>query len=194
MTNLAKPWKPSHPDVVHRLLDNSDKLGIHYVDYITEVRMHIGQDVERQIDLVTIGSLRTRGEKQGNFLILYEIKTDPSRLFRIVLGAIEQLRMYSLALNNPPLYVVGEDRIEKLSHSFGYRQWLVIQKALWEEREGLSEDELEKLGEILALWNVGIITYDAKWKFKVDEEFGIPQEEPTEYLTKTVRKKRAEKK
>lgn len=194
MTNSTKPSKPSHPDVVHRLLDNLDKLGIKRADYLSEVKMRLGQDVERQIDLVTIRGYRTRGEKQGNVLTLYEIKTDTSGLFPVVIRALQQLSMYSLALNKPRLYVVDEDKIKKLSNSFGYRRYLVIQKILWDELEDLSEAEEEKLDEILYHWKVGIITYDSKWKFKEDKFHGYPEEQPTGWLAKTVRKKRSEKK
>lgn len=190
MANATKPWKPSHSDVVNRLRDNLGKLGMKVVDYLTEVRMRLGQDVEGQIDLVTIGGYRIRGGKRGNILTVFEAKAEPSRLFRVVFDALQQLSMYSLALNSPHLYVVGEDKIDKLSNSLGYQRYLVIQEALWDERTGVSEADLEKLSEILVLWNVGIITYDSKWKFRIDKDFGNPEEESTDYLAKTAKRRK----
>ena len=197
MTNLAKSSKPSHSDVVHHLLDNLDKLGIKRVKregYLTEVRMCLGQDLEGFIDLVTIGGYRVRGNKRGTTLVLYKVKTDTSGLFRVIFRALQQVSMYQLALRNPLLYVKEEDKIEKLSNSLAYKKYLVIQKALWEEERGFSDEEKERLGELIVLSEVGIITYDDRWKFREEREYGYPKEEPTEYLGKTVRKKKLEKK
>lgn len=194
MTDLTKPWKPSHPEVVLRLRENLPKLGIKVVDYAAEVKISVGQDLERSIDLVTIAGYRIRGNKRGNALVLYEVKTDPSGLFRVIFGALQQVSMYSLALGNPDLYVRREDSKAKLLNSLYYKKYLVIQKALWEERKELSDQEIQKLGEVLVSWEVGIITYDDRWRFREDREFGYPKEELTWYLGKTVRKKKLEKK
>lgn len=190
MANETRPWKPLHSEVVKRLCDNLDKLDIKYADYLTEVRMHVGQDVNRQIDLVTIGGHRTRETKRGNVLTLFAVKVEPSQLFRTVVDALQQMSLYELALLDPSLYVVGEDRIEKLSNSLTYRRYLVIQRASWDEQKDLSEDEVEKLSEILALQNIRIITYDSKWKFKLEEPFGHPKEETTHYLGKAVKRQK----
>ncbi len=191
MADTTKAWKPSHPDVVHRLLDNLDKLGTKAVDYLTEVRISLGQGLVNQLDLVVMSGYRTRAGKRGKVMTLYEVKTEPSGLFRIILGALQQLSMYHLALNHPALYVIGEDKIEKLSDSLGYRQYVVIQEALWGETEELSEDELEKLSELLVLRNVGVVTYDSRWRFRLDKFFGKPDEEQTDWLANTAKRQRS---
>ena len=190
MTNVATPWQPVHDDVVHRLRDNLDKLGIKVVDYLVEARLHLGQDMKCRMDLVTIAGSRTRRGKMGNVVALFEVKTEPSQLFRVIFQGLQQLAMYELGLSNPNLYLAGQDKQEKLSNSLAYRKYLVIQKALWDELDDLSEDDVEKLSEVLDKWNVGIITFDAKWTFRLDKAFGNPAEEETEYLVKAKKRQR----
>jgi len=190
VASTMEPWKPSHSDVINHLRDNLGKLGIRVVYYLTEVRLHIGQDMTGHIDLVTVGGYRTRGDRQGNVLCLFEVKAEPSQLFRVVLRALQQIDMYSLALEHPSLFVVGEDKIEKLSNSLAYQQYLVIQEALWDEQADLSESDLERLQEILDSFDIGIITYNSKWKFKLDKYWGKPGERETPYLAKTVKRKK----
>lgn len=190
MANVVTPWQPVHDDVVHRLRDKLGTLGIKVVDYLVEARLRLGQDMKCKMDLVTIAGSRTRGGKKGNVVALFEVKTEPSQLFRVVFQGLQQLSMYELGLGNPSLYVVGEDKQEKLVNSLAYRKYLVIQKALWDEWDGLSEEEREKLSEILDKWNVGIITFDAKWKFRLDRWFGKPREEETSYLVKARKRQK----
>jgi hypothetical protein len=200
MTNLVKPWKPTHADVVHRLLDNLDKLGIKRRDYASEATVRIGPSVKGRLDLVVIGRPRIRGNERGNVLTLFEVKTEPYGLVPVVWLGIQQLDMYSLALDHPDMYVKGQENIDKLSHSLAYRQYLVIQKALWDEFENLSEDDRSRLETVLDDYYVGVITFDNKWIFKLDEYIGKPQErethsgKPMRDKGKTVRKKKAEKK
>lgn len=191
MANVVTSWQPVHDDVVHRLRDNLGTLGIKVVDYLVETRLRLGQDMKCRMDLVTIAGSRTRRGKKGNVVTLFEVKTESSQLFRVIFQGLQQLSMYELGLENPSLYVVGQDKQEKLSNSLAYREYLVIQKALWDEWDGLSEEEREKLSEILYKWNVGIITFDAKWKFRLDRWFK-PDEEDTSDLVK-ARKRQKEK-
>ena len=191
MANVATPWQPVHDDVVHRLRDQMGTLGIKVVGYLVEARLRLGQDMKCRMDLVTIAGSRTRGGKKGNVVTLFEVKTEPSQLFRVVFQGLQQLSMYELGLENPSLYVVGEEKQEKLANSLAYRKYLVIQKALRDEWDSLSEEEREKLSEILDKWNVGIITFDAKWKFRLDRWFGKPCEEETDYLVKARKPQKA---
>lgn len=194
MANTEESWKPSHTDVLTRLLKNLDKLGITAIDHLTEVRIVFGQDKEGRLDLVTIGRKRTRKGKQGNIVTLFEIKTEASRLFRVVADGVQQLTLYELALNNPDLYITEQEKVKKLSNTLAYKNYLVIQQALLDEWEDLSEHEWEKFSEILAFFNVGIITYDNKWKFSIDKNISEAQEEDTEWLTKRVVKAKINKK
>jgi hypothetical protein len=68
----------------------------------------------------------------------------------------------------------------------------VIQGALWDELDDLSEEEKEKMLEILDKWKMGIITFDAKWKFRLDKLFPAPEEEDTGYLLKARRRQKGE--
>jgi hypothetical protein len=169
MASEAMPWKPPHSEVVKHLCDNLGKLGIKYIDHLLEVRTHIGQDVNHQIDLVTTGDFRARGAMRSNHLTVFVVKSEPSHLFRTVLDALQQVSLCEFALLNPSLYVVGDNKMEKSSNGLVCRQYLVIQRAIWDEQKGLSEDEAEKLRIIIALRSAKIITYASKWRFKLED-------------------------
>ena len=186
MAKAAITDQPVHDDVVHRLRDSLPKLGIKYVQYLAEAKLRLGPDVQRRMDLVTIAGIRTRGGRKGTIVNLFEVKTEQCQLFQVVHQGVQQLSVYELGLANPSLYVVGEAKQQMLENSLAYRKYLVIPQALWDEWDDLSDEDVEKMSEILALRNVGIITFDTKWKFRLDKVFGNPSEEETPYLGKAV--------
>ena len=187
MAKATVTGQPVHADVVHRLRDSLPKLGIKYVQYLAEAKLRLGQDMKGRMDLVTMSGSRTRGGKKGTVVNLFEVKTEQCQLFRVVHQGVQQLSVYELGLANPSLYVVGEAKQQMLENSLAYRKYLVIPQALWDEWDDLSDDDAEKMSEILDLWDVGIITFDTKWRFKLDKWFGKPREQETSYLVKAAR-------
>lgn len=193
MVVSKESFKPNHDTVLLKLKDNLKKLGFKKVDEESGIRVLIGPGVEGKLDLVVVLGYRTRGNRRGNALVLFEVKTEQRGLFPIVWKGLTQLDMYSLALERPDLYTFKESDRATLSNSLYYKAYLVIQKSLWDEVKELSASDKEKLKKLFWFHSTGIITYDEQYRFREVKDYGCPEDLSTEYLGKKIKRERIEK-
>jgi len=164
-------WRPSHSDVVYRLLDfERQSSGRYYRDFLSELDFYFGGGYGRA-DLVIIERGRSVGGKRGKTLSLYEVKTEYKDVMRVVFEACRQIELYKLGLMHPEVFILDREKAEKVKDALGFSTYLVVQEDLWEERLRYSKEDLERLDKLLKYYKVGLIIYNRAWEFKYSKDY-----------------------
>ena len=167
---LGVGWRPSHTEVVYRLLDHErERSGRYYRDFITELLFNFGGGFGRA-DLVIIEYGRSVGGVRGKTLILYEVKTEEKGFPSVIFNACRQVELYKIGLSNPEIFVDDETNVEKLKDALSFSAYLVIREDLWEKMAGQPKKTRKKLSTLIDMCGLGLITYDKNWNFQHSKE------------------------
>lgn len=167
---MSKVWRPSHSDVMIRLLEREQAENSYVRDYLEGLEFNFG-DVTTRADLVLIESGRSVRAGRGKTLVLYEIRTESRGLMPVLYESCRQIELYRLGLRYPRTFVSDPEKAEKIGGSLSFKVYIVLDDDVWFERVLFHRRHLDKMDKLLKHFEAGIITYNKNWKFKSDSRY-----------------------
>lgn len=167
---MSKVWRPSHSDVLSKLLEREQAENSYVTDYLTELDFDFGA-VKARADLVLVESGKSVRVGRGKTLVLYEIRTESRELMPVLYESCRPIEFYRLGLRHPKTFVSDPEKAEKIGGSLSFRVYIVLHDDVWFERVLFHKGYRDKMDKLLKHFDVGIITYNKDWKFKNDSRY-----------------------
>lgn len=167
---MSKVWRPSHSDVLSKLLEREQAENKYVRDYLTELDFDFGA-VAARADLVLIESGKSGRAGGLKTLVLYEISTESKKLLPVLYQSCRQIELYRVGLKYPRTFVSDPDKADRIGGSLSFRVYIVLDDDVWFDRILFHKEYRDKMDKLLKHFEAGIITYNKNWKFKNDSRY-----------------------